>query len=212
VQQVRDTFFGRFVQETPCARCGGSGKFIPTPCPACRGEGRVRGQRNVTVGIPAGVGEGDRVRVPNAGEEGQRDAPSGDLYCFITVEAHPKYQRRNDDVLYALPISFAQAALGDTIEVPTLERNAGGEFVKEKIEIPAGTQNATPFRIYGKGFPRARGDRRGDQICIARVMTPTKMNDRQKELMREFAALSEGQLEEHPRRLFDKLKDVLGVD
>jgi molecular chaperone DnaJ len=213
VQQVRDTFFGRFVQEAPCARCGGSGKFIPNPCPTCRGEGRMRGQRAVTVRIPAGVDEGDRVRVTGSGEEGQQGAPAGDLYCFISVESHRDFQRRGDDVLYALPLSFAQAALGDSVEVLTLARDASGEPIKETIEIPAGTQNAAPFRIPGRGFPRQRGgERRGDQICIARVVTPTRLNERQKELFRELATLSDEHLEEQPRGFFDKLKDALGVD
>lgn len=213
VQQVRETFFGRFVQEAPCARCGGNGKFIPTPCPKCKGDGRVRGNRNVNVRIPAGVDEGDRVRVTGSGEEGQQGAGPGDLYCFISIQSHEKFQRRGDDVLFAMPLSFAQAALGDTIDVPTLERDDNGEIVVEKIEVPAGTQNTTPFRITGKGFPRARGgDRRGDQIAIARVVTPTRLNDRQKELMREFASLSDERLDEHPRGFFDKLKDALGVE
>lgn len=213
VQQVRDTFFGRFVQEAPCARCGGNGKFISNPCPQCKGDGRVRGRRTVTVRIPAGVDEGDRVRVSGSGEEGQQGAPAGDLYCFIAIETHPRFQRRGDDVLYAISITFAQAALGDTIEVPTLERDATGEPVKVEVDIPAGTQNNTPFRVSGKGFPRTRGgERRGDQICIARVVTPTKMTDRQKELLREFAELSDERIDEHPRGFFDKLKEALGVD
>lgn len=213
VQQVRDTFFGRFVQEAPCARCGGNGKFIPNPCPKCKGDGRIRGQREVSVKIPSGVDEGDRVRVTGSGEEGAQGAQAGDLYCFIVVETHAKFQRRGDDVLHALPLSFSQAALGDSVEVLTLERDGNGEFIKEKIEIPAGTQNAAPFRIAGKGFPRARGgERRGDQICIARVVVPKKMNERQKELLREFASLNDEHLEEQPRGFFDKLKDALGVD
>lgn len=213
IQQVRETFFGRFVQEAPCARCGGSGKFIPNPCGKCKGEGRVRGQREVTVRIPSGVDEGDRVRVTGSGEEGQQGAGPGDLYCFIAIETHREFQRRGDDVLYALPISFSQAALGDTVEVLTLARDENGEPIKETIEIPAGTQNASPFKIYGKGFPRQRGgERRGDQICITRVVTPIKLNERQKELFRELADLSDEHLDEQPRGFFDKLKDALGVD
>lgn len=213
VQQVRDTFFGRFVQEAPCARCGGSGKFITTPCTSCKGDGRVRGQRDVNVRIPAGVEEGDRVRVTGAGEEGAHGAGPGDLYCFISVESHPNFQRRGNDVLYALSLSFSQAALGDTVEVPTLERDENGEIIRETVEIPAGTQNAAPFRIYNKGFPLDRGGvRRGDQICIARVITPKKLSERQKELLRELATLSDEHLDEQPRGFFDRLKDALGVD
>ena len=211
VQQVRQTFFGQFVQEAPCVRCGGTGKFIPTPCPKCKGEGRIRGQREVNVQIPPGVDEGDRVRVVGAGEVGQQGSASGDLYCFIYMESHRHFQRREDDVLYAMPISFAQAALGDTIEVPTLELDVSGNPVTAEITIPAGTQNAAYFRLNDKGFSNRRGAH-GDQICVARVVVPKKLTERQKELLREFATLENEHLEEHPRGIFDKIKDVLGVD
>ena len=211
VQQVRQTFFGQFVQEAPCVRCGGSGKFIPTPCTKCKGEGRIRGQRQVEVQIPPGVDEGDRVRVMNAGEEGPQGAPSGDLYCFLYMESHRHFQRREDDVLYPMPISFAQAALGDTVEVPTLELDADGHPVMTEVVVPAGTQNAAYFRLNGKGFSNRRGSS-GDQICVARVVVPKKLNERQKELLREFATLDNEHLEEHPRGFFNKIKDVLGVD
>lgn len=211
VQQVRQTFFGQFVQEAPCARCGGSGKFIPTPCPKCKGEGRTRGQREVSVQIPPGVDEGDRVRVVGAGEEGQQGAPAGDLYCFIYLESHRQFQRREDDVLYAMSISFAQAALGDTIDVPTLERDENGNPVIAEVVVPAGTQNASFFRLSSKGFLNRRGTK-GDQICVTRVVVPKKLNDRQRELLREFATLDNELIEEHPRGFFDKLKDALGVD
>lgn len=211
VQQVRQTFFGQFVQEAPCARCGGSGKFIPTPCPKCHGAGRVRGQREVNVQIPAGVDESDRVRVVGAGEEGQQGAPAGDLYCFISMAAHRFFERREDDVLYPMPLSFAQAALGDTVEVPTLELDEDGKPIMIEVVVPAGTQNSTLFRQSGKGFSNRRG-RTGDQICIARVMVPRKMNERQRELLREFASLDNEHVDEHPRGFFNKLKDALGVD
>lgn len=211
VQQVRQTFFGQFVQEAPCARCGGSGSFIPTPCSTCHGAGRVRGEREVNVQIPAGVDEGDRVRVTGAGEEGQQGAPAGDLYCFISMAAHPAFERRGDDVLHPMSLSFAQAALGDTVEVPTLELDENGAPIKVEVVVPAGTQNSTLFRLSGKGFPNRRG-RSGDQICVARVMVPRKMNERQRELMREFASLDNERVEEHPRGFFNRLKDVLGVE
>ena len=211
VQQVRQTFFGQFVQEAPCARCGGSGKFIPTPCTKCKGDGRIRGQREVNVQIPPGVDEGDRVRVMNAGEEGPQGAPAGDLYCFIYMESHRHFQRREDDVLYAMPISFAQAALGDTLEVPTLELDAEGNPVTAEVIIPAGTQNSAYFRLNDKGFSNRRGAF-GDQICVARVVVPKKLSERQREILREFATLDNEQLDEHPRGFFNKIKDVLGVD
>jgi len=211
IREVRSTFFGQFVQEAPCARCGGTGRIIPNPCTTCRGEGRVRGTRNVTVKIPAGVDEGDRVRVTGAGEDGQAGAPAGDLYCFIYVEPHRQFQRREDDVLYIMPISFAQAALGDKVEVATLELNEAGEPIMSEITVPSGTQNGATFRVNDKGFPDRMG-RRGDQICIARVMVPTNLTERQKDILREFAEISEEYPEEHPRGFFDKLKDAFRVD
>lgn len=210
VREVRQTFFGQFMQEAPCPRCGGRGKIIPTPCPTCRGEGRVRGERAVTIAIPPGVDEGDRVRVTGAGEDGQSGSPPGDLYCFISVEESRDFQRRDNDVLHVLTLSYAQAALGDKVPVPTLERN-GEQTVLADISIPAGTQNGTAFRLAGKGFT-ARGGYRGDQICVARVVVPKKLTDRQKELLREFAELENEHVEEHPRGFFDKLKDAFGLD
>ncbi|HVF09561.1 MAG TPA: molecular chaperone DnaJ [Abditibacteriaceae bacterium] len=208
IREVRQTFFGQFVQEAPCARCGGTGRYIPNPCTACHGEGRLRGKRQVKVQIPAGADEGDRVRVTGAGEEGAAGAPPGDLYCFIYVEPSRDFQRHNDDVLYAMPVSFAQAALGDTVRVPTLQRNDADENVMAEVVVPAGTQNDTYFRIAGKGFLNRAGQR-GDQICITRVMVPTHLTERQKELLREFADIADEHPEEQPRGFFDKLKEVI---
>jgi molecular chaperone DnaJ len=206
-REVRNTFFGQFVQEAPCARCGGTGQFVPNPCTKCRGEGRIRGTRNITVQIPAGVDEGDRVRVVGGGEDGAKGAPPGDLYCFIYVEEHDDFQRRDREVLYVMSISFPQAALGDTIMVPTLERDEEGEPIEAEVTIPAGTQNGTLFRLTGKGFTDRYG-RRGDQICVARVIVPKNLTERQKELLREFAEISEEHPEEQPRGFFDRLKDA----
>ncbi len=205
LREVRATFFGQFVQETPCARCGGKGKMIPTPCPKCHGDGRVRDKRKLSVQIPAGVDDGDRVRVLGGGEDGAQGAEAGDLYCFVTVANNDHFERRERDVLYALPLSYAQAALGDTIQVPTLEFTPEGEPVYAEITVPAGTQPNSLFRVNGKGFPDRYG-RRGDQICVARLLVPRQLNERQKELLREFAELSDERPEEHPRGFFDKLK------
>ncbi|RYG68091.1 molecular chaperone DnaJ [bacterium] len=210
VREVRNTFFGQFVQEAPCPRCAGRGKIIPNPCPTCRGDGRVRGERNVSIAIPMGVDEGDRVRVTGSGEDGQAGSPPGDLYCFISVEESRDFQRRENDVLHVMTLSYAQAALGDTVEVPTLEMN-GDKHVEASINVPAGTQNGALFRVSGKGFT-SRGGYRGDQVCVTRVVVPKKLNDRQKELLREFAEIENEHLEEQPRGFFDKLKDAFGLD
>ncbi len=210
VREVRNTFFGQFVQEAPCPRCGGRGKIIANPCPTCRGEGRERRQREVSIAIPPGVDEGDRVRVTGAGEDGQNGSPPGDLYCFISVEEHANFQRRENDVLHVMNISYAQAALGDKMEVPTLEMN-GEKHVMAEITVPAGTQNGTPFRLSGKGFT-TRGGYRGDQVCVARIVVPKKLTDRQRELLRELAEIENEQIEEHPRGFLDRLKDAFGLD
>ncbi len=207
VRQLRQTFFGQFVQEAVCARCGGTGRFIPNPCPKCAGEGRLRGQREVRVQIPAGVDEGDRVRVVGAGEEGRNGAPAGDLYCFIYIEPHREFERREHDVFYAAPISFSQASLGDRVAVPTLELDGEGKSVMEEIIVPAGTQNGTRFRLPNRGFTD-RNNHRGSQICIAHIVVPKNLSERQKELMREFAELADEHPEEHGRGFFDRLKDA----
>ena len=210
VREVRQTFFGQFVQEAPCPRCSGRGKIIPNPCPTCRGDGRTRAERQVTVSIPGGVDEGDRVRVTGAGEDGTNGSPAGDLYCFVYVEEDAKFQRRDNDVLHLMNISYAQAALGDTIQVPTLEQSEG-QAVMAEVRIPAGTQNSTMFRVPGKGFT-TRGGYRGDQVCVARVEVPKKLTERQKELLREFADIEKEHPQEVPRGFFNKLKDVIGLD
>lgn len=210
VREVRQTFFGQFAQEAPCARCGGRGKVVATPCPTCSGEGRVRGKRSVKVDIPAGVDEGDRVRVMGGGEDGEMGSPAGDLYCVIYVQQHERFERMENNALTVVPLSFPQAALGDTVSVPTLEQK-DGEAVMASVTVPAGTQNGAQFRVPGKGFPDRYG-RRGDQICVARIAVPRKLNERQKEILREFAELSDEHPDEHPRGFFDKIKDALGMD
>jgi molecular chaperone DnaJ len=211
VREVRQTFFGQFMQETPCARCGGKGKIPEQACTTCQGEGRVRGRRKVEVEVPPGVDDGDRLRVTGAGEDGEAGAPPGDLYCVIQVEENRHFLRDDFDVLHPLNITFPQAALGDTVEAPTLERDENGEPVMAEVTIAAGTQNGTRIRIPGKGFPNRFGAR-GDQICIARVTVPTHLDERRKELLREFAELSGEDPEEHPRGFFDRLKDAFRVD
>ncbi len=210
VREVRNTFFGQFVQEAPCPRCAGRGKLIPTPCQTCRGEGRTRAERSVTIAIPPGVDEGDRVRVNGSGEDGQSGSAPGDLYCFISVEESRDFQRRENDVLHVMTLSYAQAALGDTLDVETLEKD-GDKRVQVELNVPAGTQNGALFRVSGKGFT-TRGGYRGDQVCVARVVVPKKLSERQKELLREFAEIEKEQIEEQPRGFFDKLKDAFGLD
>lgn len=174
---------GFFSISTTCPHCRGQGQIIVNPCRACRGTGRERVVKRVHVKIPAGVDTGSRLRLRGEGEQGEYGGPNGDLYVFIHVEDHEFFKRNDDDVYCRIPISFVQAALGATVEVPTLTGT-------EKLKIPRGTQSGKIFRLKGKGFPHLRGFGRGDQLIETVVTVPTNLNRRQEELLREFARIS----------------------
>lgn len=201
VQYAQSTPFGRIVQSRTCDRCRGNGKLIEKPCATCHGAGQVRKTRNIHVKIPAGVDTGTRLRVAGEGEAGLRGGPRGDLYVYIHVRPHKIFKRDGNDVICEIPISFAQAALGDEIDVPTLEETA-------TVKIPEGTQHGTIFRLRGKGIPDVSGYGRGDQHVIVKVVTPTKLNDEQKLLLRQFAQLSGDSLRETEKGFFEKVKDA----
>jgi molecular chaperone DnaJ len=170
---------GFFTISSTCPHCHGQGKFITKPCGTCRGTGKERKLKKVELKIPAGVETGSRLRLRGEGEAGEMGGPSGDLYVFLQVEEHEFFVREQDDIICRVPISFVQAALGATIEVPTLKE-------PEKIKIPRGTQNGQLFRLKGKGFPHVRGYGRGDQIIEVHVQIPTSLTRKQEELLREF--------------------------
>lgn len=174
---------GFFSISTTCPQCRGEGTFIRKPCGNCRGSGRVRVEKDVQVKIPPGVEEGTRLRLRSEGEESRHGGPKGDLYIFIHVEPHDFFQRDGDDIYCQIPISMIQAALGDTVEVKTLEGS-------DKLKVPKGTQNGKTFRLKGKGVPHLRGFGRGDQIVQVLVKIPTNLTKKQEELLREFADLS----------------------
>ncbi|MGE5415218.1 MAG: molecular chaperone DnaJ [Acidobacteriota bacterium] len=201
VRSVQSTPFGRFETVKACARCNGSGKMIEKPCKTCGGAGRVRKNRRVTVRVPAGVDNGSKLRMQGEGEAGARGGPNGDLYVYLIVRPHKIFKRQNYDVLNEVNISFVQAALGDDIEVPTLEG-------KTKLTIPEGTQTGTHFTLRGKGIPHIRGNRRGDQLVFVKVATPTKLNDKQKELLRKFGEEEDHRAESAKKGIFDKVKDA----
>jgi len=173
---------GFFTLRTTCSRCRGQGFFIPHPCPDCRGMGKVKKSKKIPVKIPAGVDSGSRLRVSGEGGEGDRGGRAGDLYVILHVEPHSFFERHEDDVLCQIPISFVQAALGEEIEVPTLNGT-------KKITIPAGTQSGQVFTLRGIGIPHLDGYGKGDQHVQVTVKVPAKLNKRQKELLKEFAAL-----------------------
>jgi len=200
----QQTPFGHFTQTRICNRCAGEGKIVITPCTTCHGSGKVRKERKITVNIPAGVETGTRLRMAGEGEAGDPGAPNGDLYILLQVKPHEIFTRRGDDIYCEVPISFVQAALGDEIEVPTLEG-------KVKFQIPEGTQPGTSFRLKNKGIAHLNGYGRGDEFVTVKVVIPRKLNAKQKELLLEFAEVSGDEINPEQKSWLKKVRDALGV-
>ena len=173
---------GFFTISTTCSQCHGEGKFIQYPCKECRGLGKIRKNKKIQIKIPPGVDTGSKLRIRGEGEEGERGAPSGDLFVFLFVEPHDFFSRDGDDVICQIPISFSQAALGAEIEVPTLNG-------KKSLRVPKGSESGQILTLKGEGFPKLRGSGRGDQIVQVVVRTPKNLTKRQEELLREFEAI-----------------------
>ncbi|MED4404628.1 molecular chaperone DnaJ [Heyndrickxia coagulans] len=201
----QQTPFGRIVNRRVCHYCGGTGKIITDKCKTCGGTGRVKKRRKIHVKIPAGIDDGQQLRVAGQGEPGINGGPAGDLYIIFHVRPHELFERDGDDIYCEIPIAFTQAALGDEIEVPTLHG-------KVKLKIPAGTQSGTKFRLRGKGVPNVHGHGTGDQHVIARIVTPRKLTERQKQLLREFAEASGEVPDEQSSNFFDKMKRAFKGD
>ncbi len=196
---------GFFTQIMTCPRCGGEGEVVSTPCSRCRGNRRVEVTRKMLVTIDPGVDTGIRLQMSGGGHEGAYGGPPGNLYVVLSVEPHPYFLRQENDILLDLPINFAQAALGDEIEVPTLDG-------QEKLVIPPGTQTGKTFRLRGKGVPYLRRNGRGDQLVTVRVVTPTNLTDYQKHLLQELAkTLGKEVIPQKERGFFDKVRDALGT-
>jgi molecular chaperone DnaJ len=191
---------GFFQIRTTCPRCQGAGQYIDDPCRACAGRGKTAKRREIEVGIPAGVADGDKIRVGGEGESGDPGAPPGDLFCFLTVKPHEFFEREGNDVLVEVPITFGQAALGGTIEVPTIEG-------KKDLEVKAGTQSGEVIKIRGAGIADPRGYGRGDQLVRVVVDVPKKMTKRQEELVRELAKTEEANVSPVRKTFFEKLKN-----
>ncbi|HEX3098215.1 MAG TPA: molecular chaperone DnaJ [Usitatibacter sp.] len=170
---------GFFSIQQTCPTCHGSGKMVSEPCPTCRGAGRLKKHKTLAVKIPAGVDEGDRIRLSGEGEAGVNGGPPGDLYVVMHLKPHSVFQRDGDDLHCEMPVSFTLAALGGEIEIPTLEGSA-------KIKVPAETQTGQVFRLRGKGIKGVRASYPGDLLCEVVVETPVRLTDRQKELLREL--------------------------
>jgi len=205
VRRQQQTFLGSFVQVTVCPRCQGEREIIPSPCTRCRGRKVVQVDRTISVNIPAGVDSGTRVRLANEGEPGRRGGPPGNLYVVIDVKAHSFFQRQDNHILVEMGINVAQAALGDRVQVPTLDGD-------EELAIPAGTQTGETFVLRGKGVPYLQRNGRGDQIVLVRVLTPTRLTAKQKDLLRQLGTtLGTAEIQEPNKGFFDKLKDALGM-
>ncbi|WP_333609063.1 molecular chaperone DnaJ [Arsukibacterium sp.] len=197
---MRQGFFA--VQQT-CPTCNGRGKIIPDPCTKCHGEGRVEKTKTLSVKIPAGVDTGDRIRLSGEGEAGMHGAPAGDLYVQVHVRAHPIFQRDGNNLYCDVPLSFAIAALGGEIDVPTLDGRV-------KLKIPAETQTDKMFRLRGKGVQSVRGGGVGDLVCKVVIETPVNLSDKQKELLRQLddsmAGESEAKHRPKSKGFFDGVK------
>jgi molecular chaperone DnaJ len=196
----QNTPFGRIVNRRVCNYCDGTGKEIKHKCSTCGGAGKVKKRRKISVKIPAGIDDGQQLRMSGQGEPGINGGPAGDLYVVFHIRPHEFFERDGEDVYCEMPITFAQAALGDEIEVPTLHG-------KIKLKVPSGTQTGTKFRLRGKGIPNVRGRGQGDQHIIVKVITPTKLTEKQKQLLQEFAEISGSALKDDQEEgFFDKVK------
>jgi molecular chaperone DnaJ len=199
VNVEQNTPFGRIVNRRTCNHCSGTGQIIKEKCSTCHGAGRVRKTQKINVKIPAGVDDGQQIRMSGQGEAGVNGGPSGDLYIVFQVRGHEFFERDGDDIYCEMPLTFTQVALGDEVEIPTL-------YGKVKLKIPAGTQTGTKFRLKGKGVKNVRGYGQGDQHVIVRVMTPTKLSSQQKELLKQFSEDGSVSYDEKQENLFNRLK------
>jgi molecular chaperone DnaJ len=197
---------GFFSLQQTCPQCHGTGKIIPDPCRTCEGAGRVKRHKTLSVKIPAGVDQDDRIRLSGEGEAGLNGGPPGDLYVVVTLKPHAVFQRDNSDLHCEMPISFSTAALGGEIDIPTLDGHA-------TIKIPPETQTGQVFRLRNKGIKGVRSSVHGDLYCHVSIETPVKLTARQKEILREFEAISaENPGAHNPRakKWFDRVREFFG--
>ncbi|MBA7711227.1 Chaperone protein DnaJ [subsurface metagenome] len=194
---------GFFQMVSTCRQCGGSGQVITNPCRKCKGTARVPKKRIVNIKIPAGVHEGQGIRVTDEGEPGRGGGPRGDLYCYVRIKPHEFLQRDGNNLVAVVPISFTQAALGATIDVPSLDGT-------KRLKIPPSTQYGSIFRIKGQGLPDVRTGRTGDELVQIIIETPTKLNAKQQQLLREFAKTENKTVCPKSKSFFEKLKKYFG--
>ncbi len=196
---------GFFTIERTCPTCGGIGKVIETPCKHCGGTGRTQKEKTLKVDIPAGVDDGTRIRLSGDGEAGLQGGQPGDLYIFLSIKGHRLFQRDGADLYCRVPIPMTRAALGGTLEVPTIEGS------KARVTVPEGTQSGTQFKLRGKGMSVLRSAQRGDMFVQVDVETPVKLSKKQKELLQAFEDMGEHE-SAHPesKGWFERVKDFLG--
>lgn len=192
---------GFFAISTTCPSCHGTGQSISDPCTKCRGEGRIRKKSDLEVKVPAGIDEGQRLKLSGEGESGQNGGPSGDLYVLINVKEHEFFERDEFDIHCVVPVSFSQVALGSEVEVPSLKG-------KVSVKIPAGTQSGKKMRLKGKGIPKLGGYGTGDQIIHIQVETPTKLSSKQNELFQQLADMEKGHNNPMSSNFFGRVKDL----
>ncbi|MFQ5795117.1 MAG: molecular chaperone DnaJ [Candidatus Bipolaricaulia bacterium] len=186
VEYRQNTLLGSFINVQICPDCGGSGEVVEVPCKRCHGEGRVKKKDRISITIPAGVADGSRLRLRKRGNTGRAGGPPGDLYIVTEIAPHPTFTRSGDDITCEVSIQFTQAALGDTIQVPTLNG-------QRKLHIPSGTQSGVTFKLRGEGIPHLQRRGKGDQYVVVRIITPKKLTSKQQKLLQELAqALEEG--------------------
>ncbi len=199
VTQAQRTPFGMMQSQTVCPKCRGKGQIIHQPCPDCRGAGAVRKRRTIQVNIPAGIDNGQTISLRGQGHSGKNGGPAGDLLITVMVRPHEIFRRDGTAVFCEAPITFTQAVLGGTLEIPTIDG-------KVKYDIPEGTQTGTVFRLRGKGIPVLNGRGRGDQYVTVNIETPRNLNREQKEALKKFSeSLGEGNYEKH-KNFFGKKK------
>ena len=198
---VQRTMMGQFVNMRPCSACGGRGSVITNPCPECNGSGNIRKSRTIKVNIPAGIDEGQRISLRGEGESGKFGGPSGDLYIAIKIAKHPVFARSGYDVFVDIPLTFAEAALGAKIIVPTIHG-------KIEMSIPEGTQNGDRFVLKGKGISSLRGIGKGNQYVTVNIEIPRKLSGKQKEILKNFQETFEPQNHSKKKKFIDAIKEL----
>ncbi|MBQ7705778.1 MAG: molecular chaperone DnaJ [Selenomonadaceae bacterium] len=201
-QTTTRTPFGMISNARPCDRCHGTGKIIKTPCSHCHGSGKVRVNKDIKVNIPKGVDTGNRLRIQNGGQAGERGGKAGDLYVYINIKPHPIFTREGTNVYCEIPISFVQAALGATVDAPTIDG-------KVDLKIPEGIQSGTVLKIRGKGIQSYRGEARGDEFVKIKVLTPKNLSAYQRKLLQDFEKNGSDNTNNPEKTSFlDKLKGI----